>query len=146
VGGGGGRLCRRLDGHALGQLTRAGRTTGWGQLARGSLGARGELFGGTATHYLDVRARGDERFAGASLDVQYQFRGGLAAGVELDAIRCFDRDANLEGRVAGSGARAFLTLSYTFELHHQDLDLAPPLPDPAPPADAPPAPATPPPP
>lgn len=145
LAGGGVSFVRRLDSNILGQLAVESRATAWAQRVGRDMTARGEVYGGTATHYLDVDARGRERFAGASLDLQYKLGHGLAAGLELDAIRCWDRDANLEGRVAGSGARAFVTLSYSVELHRRDIEVAvqpePPVflqPAPPPPADAPP--------
>jgi hypothetical protein len=128
LAGGGVAFVRRMDSNILGQIAVESRTTAWAQVARTRLTARGELFGGDATHYLDVQARGHEKFVGASLDLAYQVRPELSAGLELDGIRTFDRDAILEGRVAGSGVRAFVTLSYTTALHHEEVELELPAP------------------
>ena len=129
--GGGVQFVRRVDSNILGQIAVESRTTGWYQTVDGPLVARGEVFGGAATHYLDIDARGSERFAGASLDLQYQINAQLSAGVQLDGIRVWDRDAVLEDRVAGSGVRAFATLSWTTELSRTavalDLDALEPL-------------------
>ena len=121
--GGGVHFVRRLDSNILGQVALENRTTGWFQTASGPVVARGEVFGGTATHYLDIDARGAERFAGASLDLQYQINARLVAGVQLDALRAFRRDPILEDRVAGSGVRAFATLSFTTELQRTAVAL-----------------------
>ena len=147
--GGGVELVRRVDSNILGQVAVETRTTGWYQTVDGPMVARGEVFGGTATHYLDIDARGAERFAGASLDLQYQLNPRLAAGVQLDGLRAFRRDPILEDRVAGSGVRAFVTLSFTTELQRTAvaLDLSalepppkqPEVEEPAPEGDAAPA-------
>jgi len=121
--GGGVHFVRRLDSNILGQVAVENRTTGWLQTASGPVVARGELFGGSATHYLDIDARGEERFAGASLDLQYQLDARLAVGVQLDGLRAFRRDPILDDRVAGSGVRAFATLSFAMELQRTAVDL-----------------------
>jgi len=124
--GGGVQFVRRVDSNILGQIAVESRTTGWYQTVDGPVVVRGEVFGGTATHYLDIDARGAEQFAGASVDLQYQINARLSAGLQLDGIRTWDRDQVLDGRVAGSGVRAFATLSFTTELrrHNVELDLS----------------------
>jgi hypothetical protein len=135
VRGGGAHFVRRLDSNILGQVTVESRTTGWYQTVDGPVVVRGEVFGGAATHYLDIDARGAERFAGASVDLQYQINPRLSAGLQLDGIRTWDRDPVLEDRVAGSGVRAFATLSFTGELRRHDVEVdlsalePPPTPD-----------------
>ncbi len=141
VRGGGLNFLRRIDSNILGQVALENRGTAWYQTIEGSLVARGELFGGNATHHLDIDARGSERFAGASIDLLYRINPQLTAGVQLDAIRTWDRDPILEDRVAGSGVRAFATLSFTRELHRTnvDVDLESLFPPPPPPEEETPA-------
>ena len=122
----------RLDSNVLGQLAVEARTTAWYQTVGDSVIARGEAFGGTATHYLDVDARGDERFVGGALDLSYRVAPQWWLGLQVDALRAFDRAPVLEGRVAGSGVRAFATLGWTTELYRQAVQL-PPVPEPPPP-------------
>lgn len=121
VDGGGVRFARTLDSNLLAQLAVESRATAWYQRQRASQIVRAEVFGGTARHYLDVDLRGDERFAGASVDVQVEVGPRLWAGAQLDGIYAFARDPVLEGRVAGTGVRAFATLAWTLDLAHSDI-------------------------
>jgi hypothetical protein len=121
VDGGGVRFARTLDSNLLAQLAVENRATAWYQRQRASQIVRAELFGGTARHYLGVDVRGDERFAGASVDVQVEVGPRLWAGAQLDGIYAFARDPVLAGRVAGTGVRAFATLAWTLDLAHRDI-------------------------
>lgn len=132
---GGVSFVRRLDSNILGQLALEARVTAWSQWVRGPLFLRASAFGGTATHYLDVDARGDERFAGGTLDLTYAVARDVQVGAQLDGIVAYDRDPVLDDRVAGSGLRAFATLTWTRQLERVAARLpAPPQrPAPAPP-------------
>lgn len=121
--GGGLMFARTLDSNMLGQLAVEDRFTGWYQQQRDGFVVRGEVFGGTAQHFLDVDARGRERFVGTGIDAQLEVRPQLWLGAQVDGVRVFERDAVLDGRVAGSGVRAFATLSWTFDLTRQKIDL-----------------------
>lgn len=121
---------RFLSSNILGQLALENRATIWHQVLAGPLLVRADAFAGTALHYLDVDARGREKFVGGTVDGRYDIGGSpLWVGVQLDAITAFDRDDVLSGRVAGSGVRAFITLGVHHELSRQAIDL-PPIPDP----------------
>lgn len=121
---------RFLSSNILGQLAVENRTTLWHQVLAGPLLVRADAFAGTALHYLDVDARGREKFVGGTVDGRYDIGGSpLWVGVQLDAVAAFDRDDVLSGRVAGSGVRAFITLGVHHELSRQTIDL-PPIPDP----------------
>jgi hypothetical protein len=121
---------RFLSSNILGQLTLENRTTLWHQVLAGPLLVRADAFAGTALHYLDVDARGREKFVGGTVDGRYNIGGSpLWVGVQLDAVAAFDRDDVLSGRVAGSGVRAFITLGVHHEISRQPIEL-PPIPDP----------------
>ncbi len=125
----GGGFTRHMDSNILGQIAVENRATVWTRYAQAPLALQSEVFFGNATHYLDVDARGRERFAGASLDFQRWLGKSLWLGVQVDAILAYDRDAVLDGRVAGNGMRAFVTLGYHRELARTSIDL-PPIPNP----------------
>ncbi|MDX2090957.1 MAG: hypothetical protein SFX73_24065 [Kofleriaceae bacterium] len=142
--GGGALFARTLDSNMLGQLTVEDRITGWYQQQRDGFIVRGDVFGGNAQHFLDVDARGRERFVGTGIDAQVEVRPQLWLGAQVDGVRVFARDAVLDGRVAGSGVRAFATLAWTFDLTRRKIEL--PVPsmqelaqEPAPDAAAPPS-------
>lgn len=116
-------VTRSVDSNILGQLALENRATGWYQQQHDGLIVRAEAFGGTARHYLDIDARGDEKFVGSSIDAQLEVRPRLWLGAQLDAVHAFARDAVLDGRVAGSGVRAFATLAWTFDLAREKIDL-----------------------
>lgn len=124
--GGGIDIRRGVDGNVLGQVTLERRATAWTQISRGRTTLRAEAFTGSATHYLDLTTRGHERFAGAALDSRVTVSPSLWAGFQLDGIAAYDRDATLEGQIAGSGIRAFATLGYHRELKRRPLAMRPP--------------------
>jgi hypothetical protein len=114
--GGGLELQRQLDSNILGQVTVEDRMTASYQRIEGAALVRAAAFAGRATHFLDVDARGSERFAGAALDVGYGLGAGLWLGASLDGVAAWRRAPVLAGRVAGSGVGAFATLAWTHEL------------------------------
>ncbi|HPH70400.1 MAG TPA: hypothetical protein PLF40_31840, partial [Kofleriaceae bacterium] len=110
------QFVRTLDSSVAADLALENRLTAWATLAQPDLRGRLEVFGGSAKHYFDLTTAGQERFMGLTANVDYAVRHDLWLGLRGEGVSSFARDAPLEGRIAPSGFRGLLTLTWSRDL------------------------------